>query len=264
MSADAIVNFLVKPLLKPSKLDDPYSPMRYRAPTQKEIRDLRGTGIVEFDFCHAVLCVREAPRLGARVSFDKQDPLRRYLENKNTETRSPTGKIVFATDNFLMTSFVELDSERFIPVYNFSTPVVQTSSSSGRSTRVYNYQGTLLFNSIEGSSYAEFQIAYLDWLRASACLVGTDRQLVPYVVELTYRDQIRRGYLLSLTIDHAATVEHGVSFSFTLFVVHESSKAVVEPTLTGSKTKLQKAVETSQKVTDAPVWKKPAVEEFTA
>lgn len=192
-----------------------------RRPTGEEIRAQLGPGATTDDLAHAVLVVREAPRLGARLTSE-DDRLRRYLEAQRLRTRAPTGRIVFATDHFLMDSFSEPDSERFTPVYNFASPCVQSSSDSGRSPRLYQYQGSLLSAAVEGSAYAEFRAGWDDWLRATALVGGAARQAVPYVVELTYRDQLRRGYPTIVQFDRAANHPSRVGFGLSLFVVHES------------------------------------------
>ena len=192
--------------------------------TDEAHRATLGVGVREDDFRHATLVVREAPRLGATLADDAaSDRLRRYLESIDLRPRVPTGRIVFATDDFLMDSFVESDAERFTPVYNFATPVVQTAHG-GRQPRMYQYQGSLLRSAIEGSSYAAFRAGWDAWLRATKLVAGVARRDVPYVVELSYLDQLRRGYPVAVQFDRPATPDSRVGFALTLFVVHEASR----------------------------------------
>lgn len=173
---------------------------------------------------HAVLAIREAPRLGADVTSDLT--LRRYLETTELAYRAPTGRVVYATDDFLMTTVQEVDSERYSIIYNFGNPVVQTSSKSGRQPRLFNYQGSLLINKVEGSSAARFEEAWEKELRGTVMVNGQARAQVPYVAELLYRDQRRIGYLTSMNKSRSADSPNSVVFSFELFVIHQSSEGL--------------------------------------
>lgn len=185
------------------------------------VKDALGQGVKSVDLNHAVLVIREAPRLGADVTKDQT--LRAHLEAKEVVTRPPTGKIVFATDDFLLEGMSEPDNERYSVVYNFGNPAVQTSSPSGRRHRLFSYQGSLLINAIEGSSSSRFIAAWEKYLRGSVGVNGDARRDIPYVAELTYRDQVRRGYMTALTRNRSSAYETHMSFSMEMFVIHQSN-----------------------------------------
>lgn len=172
---------------------------------------------------HAILLVREAPRLGAVVS-GAGATLRRRLEARQLVDRPPLGRIVFATDHFLLDGATESDQERFSIIYTLRSPIVQTAARSGRVHRTYSYNGRLLINAQEGSQFTAWQLAWDRWLRASRQVMANDRRALetPYVVELIYRDQKRRGYLLSCQRTADAQLPGEARFSFTMFVVHEA------------------------------------------
>jgi hypothetical protein len=188
-------------------------------------RDYRVRAAREYDGKHAVLIVREAPRIGARLSDSDGFSLRRYLVNREQVYRAPTGKIVFATDHFLLDSASEPQQERQSTVYNFRIPLIHTSSESGRLPRVYSYAGHLLFTDIEPTVLSEWQSAWDTYLRASLSVQGAERRErdMPYIAELYYRDQIRRGYLLSQSIDANSLNLTSASLVFSMFVIHQAT-----------------------------------------
>lgn len=258
MSVEDLVSFLAA---KRPTSPLPPRPVASRRPTGDEIRARLGPGAEVDDLKHAVLVVREAPRLGARL-MPTDDRLRRYLETQQLRPRAPTGRIVFATDHFLMDALTEPDSERFSPVYNFATPFVQSSSSSGRSARIYQYQGSLLASAVEGSAYAAFRAGWDDWLRVSALVGGEARRTIPYVAELTYRDQIRRGYPVAVQFDRAAQHPSRVGLGLSLFVVHEASRDPEPPRVTTPVGELDRRV--NEAVRPAPDRAPPVSQEFFA
>ena len=192
------------------------------------VRQRRGHGTREYDFVHAVLVIREAPRVGS-VLTGSSDPLRRYLESINLRQREPLGRIVYATDHFLVDFFQETDSERYTPVYNFGTSTVHTNSRSGRQPRMYQYGGQLLSSEVEGSAFSAFQVSWDNWLRVTRNVTGSERHDLPFVVELTYRDQIRRGYLVSMNQGSQSLIPGQSQFAFTMFVIHEAARTPNRP-----------------------------------
>lgn len=200
-------------------------------------RQLKGSATRDYDSKHAVLTVRESPRLGTTA----QPEFARFLESLEQQARFPTGKIVFATDNFLMSFVSEQDTERMVPVYNFGPAFVQTTGDHGRQPRLFNYGGMLLINDVEGSAFTEFRLAWEKYLRMSVQTESTN--LVPLVCELTYRDQIRRGYLTRVDYTLQSQQPGMVQFNFTMFVVHTASIGSVPPATRSNVSTLSRRVE---------------------
>lgn len=226
------------------------------------VRLARGHAAREFDHSHAVLVVREAPRLGSKLTGSK-DPLRDFLEATNLKHREPTGKIVFATDHFIVDFYQEADSERYTPVYNFGTAIVQTNARSGRQPRMYQYGGQLLSNDIEGSAFSAWQVAWDRWLRVTRNVTGSNRQALPYFIELTYRDQVRRGYLISMNQGAQSLIPGQASFSFTMFVIHEASRSSKRPVrLTEQSGFNRLASESSPTEVTTPIIQRPSAGSF--
>ncbi len=181
--------------------------------------------LLDYEGAHALLVVREAPRTGERVT-KRGGSGSTLAAAKNLQPRNPVGKIVFASDDFIVDVIQETDQERYSVSYTFADPVVQ-AASEGRQPRLYTYAGTLLINGVLGSALARWLPAWETWLRATANLRGADRRATPWVAEISYRDQFRRGYLVNTAFERSSELPGRASFSLTLFVVHESSLAAL-------------------------------------
>jgi hypothetical protein len=172
----------------------------------------------EYASSNAIFVVREAPRLGARAA-DVGRAVVDLLVSRNLVARAPTGRIVFATDDFIVDTAQEQDQERFTIAYTLASPTVQVAAS-GRQPRLYTYTGAFLHNLQGKSGLSRWLSAWEEWLRATASLRGEARRISPYVAEIYYRDQLRRGYLVSMAFERSADQPARSSFSVTMFVVH--------------------------------------------
>lgn len=226
-------------------------------------RHARGVAQVEMDLSHAVLVVRESPRLGTRLD-SRVDPLRRLLESKHLQARAPTGKIVFATDQFIMEHFQESDSERYASVYNFGVPIVQTNSVSGRQPRVYQYGGSLVSTEIDGPQFSMWQAAWDNWLRVTKNVTGGARYFLPYVIELTFRDQGRRGYLLSMSKSAQSLIPGQQQFGFSMFVIHEWFRTPTDQRELNEKSSFLQLAEETPLMLDVEPSIRRSLTEFTA
>lgn len=225
MSIQALINF-ARSRVDPGVASSAQRLDQLVADESERTRRTRGAALKEYDYNHAVLVVREAPLTGAVLTGAGAE-IRRYLEAVNQRPRDPLGRIVFATDQFVVDFAQEADAERYTPIYNFGTPVIQTNSTSGRQPRLYQYGGQLLANDIEGSSFVAWQDSWDYWLRVTRNVTGVDRHSLPFVAELTYRDQRRRGYLVSMHASAQSLIPGQNSFSFTMFVTYESPRRPV-------------------------------------
>ncbi len=179
--------------------------------------------MTEYADAHAAIVVREAVRSGSRVSA-RGGTERNLSEARGQLPTSLSGRVVFASDDFIIDAVQETDQERYSVAYTFSTPVVQTAAG-GRQPRLYTYAGSLLSGAVGGSALDRWLAAWEDWVRATANLRGVERRAAPWVVEISYRDQFRRGYAVSTSIDRSADIPGRSSFSLTLFVIDEGSIA---------------------------------------
>ena len=126
------------------------------------------------------------------------------------------GDILFATDRFLLQQVTESDEERLGPTYTFGQGKL---FCGGRNPKMYSYGGHLVDNSILGSAKAQWMDVYERFLRGSRC-VRTNS-----FVELYYRDQIRRGYLLHTNMTESAQQPNRAQFAFSMHVIAEASTA---------------------------------------
>lgn len=171
---------------------------------------------------HAVLVVREAPDSSSQVASE-------YVKQaENNVPRSPLGRIVFVSDDFILATISETEEERVTPSYNMRGAVVSTSAEDGLRPRIFAYAGTLLRNAIDGSSFANMMSAWDKYLRVTACVIDTvgsyRSRRIPLVVELHYRDQVRRGYPINIRYSQNSSTDASVSFSFSMFIVESYAK----------------------------------------
>lgn len=188
---------------------------------------------------HAVLLIREAPDTSYQSWFTHESGLNNSIravndtsfpkEAKDGQFRAPAGVIKFATDDFLLQSVQEQDSERVAPSYTLRGVVIRTSSKFGRTPRIYGYTGTLISNDVEKSSMLRMLAAWDQYLRATSCIVDVNGNFssrgTPLVAELLYRDQVRRGYLMSMQLSVSASFENTVALSLQLFVTEAFSRS---------------------------------------
>lgn len=167
---------------------------------------------------HALLVIREAPRLGTRAT----DSVASLLETRQLVRPAATGKIVFATDDFIVDAVQESDQERVSTAYTFSVPFIEVAPN-GRMPRIYTYSGILLENSREGSALSRLISSWELYLRATNFLRGAARRRLPYIATLEYRDQIRRGYPISMAYEDSSTKPNEHPFSLSMFIVHEAN-----------------------------------------
>jgi len=178
---------------------------------------------------HAVLLIREAPDTSSTTGLRPNYPVAPNTPEASSGAFRPAiGAIKFATDNFLLQSIQEQDSERLAPSYTLRGVVIRTSSKFGRSPRIYGYNGSLVFNDIEKSSFIFMLSAWDQYLRATSCIVDVNGSFAsrgtPLVAELLYRDQVRRGYLLSVQYSMSSSFDNTVSFGFQMFITEAFSR----------------------------------------
>lgn len=177
---------------------------------------------VTIDGKHAVLVVRDAPDTSTQLTSES------IKQARDMVPRSPVGKIKFITDDFILENIGETEEERITPSYNMRGAVINTTAENGKKPRIFSYAGKLLINNIDGSAFAHMVDAWDKYLRATACVIdvnGTYKSKpTPLVVELHYRDQVRRGYLLSVQYSQNAMYDNYASFSFTMFVTELYAK----------------------------------------
>lgn len=116
-------------------------------------------------------------------------------------------------------------SESFRPknsaVYSFGNAMVYTS---GEGPRQFNYTATLIVNPKDGDARAELAQEYERTLRLSQMVSGEAKGRV---VRLSYRDQVRIGYLTSMTTNLNAENLNRVDLNFSMFVTDLYSKPPV-------------------------------------
>jgi hypothetical protein len=124
-----------------------------------------------------------------------------------------TQEITFRTDKFLLTHLSETHDCRQAPVFVLTQTLMYTS---GRVHSIGAYRGQFLINDRDGDSRSAFERDYHAYLKSDACLNRLDG--TSGYVKLVYRDQVKRGYILSLDFTTSANAPGSVSFSFTMFL----------------------------------------------
>ena len=101
---------------------------------------------------------------------------------------------------------------------SFNQPTVY---SAGMQPYVFRYSGTVLINKLDGDGRNAFFKIYKQYLRASAGLVGEQRRSVPWIVDLAYRDAVRSGYVLDMTMSINALEPTKADLTFSLYVISD-------------------------------------------
>jgi len=135
--------------------------------------------------------------------------------------RASGGDVLFATDHFLLQQVTESDEEKIGPTYTFGQVKL---FCGGRNPKMYSYGGHLVDNSLDGSAKAQWMDVYNRFLRGSKCVQNNA------FVELYFRDQIRRGYLLHTNITESSNQPNRAQFAFSMHVIAEASTAIEQMT----------------------------------
>jgi len=182
------------------------------------------------DNAHAVLMVRQAPD----TSETDASAVKSRQQARNETARTPLGRIEFITDDFILETVTEQQTERMTPSYNMRGALILTSGTSGREPRIYTYAGKLIDSAVTPGvgnenrrPLAEMMQAWETKLRATSNVVSVDGNYqtrpTPFVVELKYTDQIRRGYLLSISYSVNSAAPSIIEFNFQMFITEQFS-----------------------------------------
>ena len=122
-----------------------------------------------------------------------------------------TDEILCTTDQFLLTGINESDQERFSMGYTLGDPVLR--GGRGRRPKMFAYTGMLVDSEKDGSGIFIWRSVYEDYLRASSCVN------LFAIIEFTFRDQYRKGYMTSCTLQYDANHPQRAGLMFTMFVI---------------------------------------------
>lgn len=111
-------------------------------------------------------------------------------------------------------------------VYSFGNAMVYTS---GEGPRQFNYTAALIVNAKDGDTRADLAQEYERTLRLSKMVSG---EAEGRVVRLSYRDQVRLGYLTSMITNINADNLNRVDLNFSMFVTDLYSQAPATAQLT--------------------------------
>lgn len=114
-------------------------------------------------------------------------------------------------DYLLLQGIAETFVERVSPMYSFGSSLLYTAGSDAKS---FSYSAVILSDKITGDNATRFTKSYKNALRASE-LVNPEN---PGYVELSYRDQIRRGFLTQLSVQKNSDRPNEVTINFSMFV----------------------------------------------
>jgi len=133
-----------------------------------------------------------------------------------TNTKGGYSRPVFSTSDLILTDVNESESEKADPIYTFGVPVV--FSSFGTQPKVYIYQVRLLMNKGNGDTRSELIKAYQTYGRGTSAVTP---QTEEYYVQLSYKNRLVRGVLLSLDVPLSSNELVDVAATFSMFVYDE-------------------------------------------
>lgn len=133
-----------------------------------------------------------------------------------TTTKGRYSRPVFSTSDLILTDINESESEKIDPIYTFGVPLV--FSAYGAQPKVYIYQARLLMNKIDGDTRSELIKAYQNYGRGTSSVTSLTEE---YYTQLSYRNRLVRGVLLSLDVPLSSTEVVDVSATFSMFVYDE-------------------------------------------
>jgi hypothetical protein len=151
------------------------------------------------------------------VDTHQQHPVEEYTEGyglivvREIPTEFSSGKILCVTDHFILTGMNESDQERFSMAYTIGDPVLR--GGRGRRPRMYAYTGVLVDTEEDGSGISLWRVIYEKYLRASSTVN------LKAIIEFTYRDQYRKGYITGCRLNYNANQPQRAGLMWTMFVI---------------------------------------------
>lgn len=128
-------------------------------------------------------------------------------------------KIKAASDNFVIMHFNESDQERTAIQYTFGSASLFVGP--GRAPRIYSYGGALVDSKNSGKQIAHWLRMYNRYWRATASTAGDINGA--WLINLSFRDQFRKGYIVNTKLDYDASKPLIAQFSFSMFVISEGA-----------------------------------------
>lgn len=124
-----------------------------------------------------------------------------------------TGKILCASDHFILASLSEPDQERSSFRLTFGDPTLFVGA--GRNPRLFAYSGFLVDSLSSGPGIAQWRKMYDEYFRGTQCAKKRA------AIQLLTRDFSRKGFMMSCAIAPDATRPQIASLSFNMFVIGE-------------------------------------------
>ena len=129
--------------------------------------------------------------------------------------RTESGKILFATDHFLLAMVNESDQERTSIRFSLGDPTMY--AGAGRMPKLYSYTGFLIDTVTGGPMISAWRVSYDRYLRGSVCVKKHA------ILELQFRDRFYQGYMTSCVTSYDATRPQVASLTFTMFITTEKA-----------------------------------------
>lgn len=131
-----------------------------------------------------------------------------------------SGATVFSSDQFIISRVSETRMFRHSPIFTFGQPQVFTPNV--RAIRSYQLAGYVLLDHVSGDTRNQLWKRWDSTLRASAMLVGKERQESPHILDISYRNCLRSGYLTDFQLTPQSQTENQVDLTMSMFIVTES------------------------------------------
>lgn len=136
-----------------------------------------------------------------------------------------SGEQVFATDQFVLMNISENRAYRNVPIYTFGKPLL--FSPDVANVRVFEYTGVILNNQLDGDVRNQQWQNWNRYLSLTQAVIGKNPESInpeesPLIMNLTFRNMIRTGYLLNFRTNVDANLPTQSTFGFSMFITSES------------------------------------------
>lgn len=145
------------------------------------------------------------------VQFDVDNRYARLevRTTKDSADATNTSRLLYATDRLLLQVNTEPQRERATPTYTHGSV---TTYAGDLEPRIFTYEAILMDGEEEGADAVRWWYAYENFLRGTQCVESGAE------ATLTFRDQRRRGMILSCSSVKQSTDQQRTALSFAMLV----------------------------------------------
>jgi len=132
--------------------------------------------------------------------------------------------VLFAFDDFVLTTVTEDEEQRHTPMYTMGPSVISTTGGSGKlygtgkyAPRLFTYSGALVIKDSFDKTFSRWIDAWDSYFSSTVTAApqdGTDR----YITELRYLNKRIQGHVISMQLGAEARTLHSASFTMDMMV----------------------------------------------